>query len=202
MLDAIKRGFDRLPVSREFRDIVNLPNTITMLRVTILPVLFLLLLQPNKLVSLIIAVLFALAALTDMLDGYIARRYKIVTKIGKLLDPIADKMIVSTAMVLMIPVGRIPAWIVAIIIIRDIAIDGIRHVASVGGLIISASRLGKYKTFTQEAAITALIIHYPLFGLDAHYVGLIILYVALALTVLSGVEYFFKFFKWAFKPSD
>lgn len=199
MIDAIKRGFDRLPVSREVREIVNLPNTITMLRITILPVLFLLLLSPGKVVSIVIAVLFALAALTDALDGYVARRYQIVTKIGKLLDPIADKLVVSTAMILMIPVGRIPAWVVAIIIIRDIAIDGIRHVASVGGKIISASRMGKYKTFTQEVAITALIIHYPIFGLDSHLVGLVILYLALALTIISGVEYFVKFYKWLLK---
>ena len=199
MIDAIKRGFDKLPISRELREILNLPNTITMLRVTILPVLFLILLSPGKVVSLVIAVLFALAALTDMLDGYVARRYEIVTKIGKLLDPIADKMIVSTAMVLMIPVGRIPAWIVAIIIIRDIAIDGIRHVASVGGKIISASRLGKYKTVTQEVAITALIIHYPIMGLDSHKVGLVILYAAVVLTVVSGIEYFVKFYRWVFE---
>lgn len=199
MIDALKKSFEKLAVPRELHEIVNLPNAITMLRITIIPVLFLLLWSPGETVSLIVAVLFALAALTDLLDGYVARKYQMVTRTGKLLDPIVDKLIVSTAMILMIPIGRIPAWIVAIIIIRDIAIDGIRHLASVGGLIISASRTAKYKTVTQEIAITALMIHYPLFGIDASLIGTIVLYFALVLTIWSGAEYIVKFYRWAFK---
>ena len=95
--------------------------------------------------SLVIATLFIAAALTDLLDGYIARRYHIVTTMGKFLDPIADKLIVNTAMIMLIPIGRIPTWIVAVIIIRDFIVDGIRNIASSEGLIIDASPLGSGK---------------------------------------------------------
>jgi CDP-diacylglycerol--glycerol-3-phosphate 3-phosphatidyltransferase len=195
VIDYLKKSFDRLPIPREGREIINLPNSITMLRIAVIPVLFLLLLRPGPTLSLVIAILFVLAALTDLLDGYIARRYEIVTKTGKLLDPIADKLIISTAMILMIPIGRIPAWIVAVIIMRDFVIDGIRHVASAGGLVISASRLAKQKTVSQVAAVTALLIYYPLFGADAHAVGMFILYISLVLTLWSGLDYLVKFYR-------
>jgi CDP-diacylglycerol--glycerol-3-phosphate 3-phosphatidyltransferase len=199
VLDYLKRSFDRLPIPREGREIVNLPNSITMLRILIIPVLFLLLLRPGRMLSLSIAVLFLLAALTDLLDGYVARRYEIVTKTGMLLDPIADKIIVNTAMILLIPIGRIPAWIVAVIVMRDFIVDGVRHVASAGGFILSASTLAKYKAVTQIAAITALLIHYPLFGLDAHDVGIVILYAALILSIGSGMDYLVKFYRQTFR---
>ena len=104
-----------------------------MLRIGVIPVLFFLLLSPGPIMSLVIAVLFIAAALTDLMDGYIARKYQIVTTMGKFLDPIADKLIVNTAMILLIPIGRIPAWIVAIIVIRDFAVDGMRNIASSAG---------------------------------------------------------------------
>jgi len=175
--------------------IYNLPNIITMLRIGIIPVLFFLMMSPGATWSLVIALLFIAAALTDLLDGYIARKYEIVTKMGKFLDPIADKLIVNTAMILMIPIGRIPAWAVAITIIRDIAVDGMRSIASVEGMVIDASALGKKKTLCQTIAVSALIIHYPFLGLDAHAVGMAVLYLALVLTVYSGLDYFFQFYE-------
>ncbi len=175
--------------------IINLPNTITMLRVGIIPVLFFLLLNPDRLWSLVIAVLFIMAALTDLLDGYVARKYHIVTNMGTFLDPIADKLIVNTAMILMIPIGRIPAWIVSVIIIRDFIVDGIRTIATSEGLILDASKLGKRKTLCQIFAVSALMIHYPFLGANAHIVGMVILYIALWLTIHSGVDYLFKFYK-------
>lgn len=179
---------------------LNLPNLITMLRITVIPVLFLLLLDPGRVLSLVIAIFFIIAAITDLLDGYIARKYDIVTKAGKILDPIADKLIVSTAMILMIPLGRIPAWIVALIVMRDFAVDGIRHISTAGGgAIIAASKIGKQKTLAQVIAISALLIHYPIFGADAHRVGIVVLYVALTLTIWSGLDYVLKFSKWALK---
>ncbi len=200
-LDYLKKFFDTLPIPGEGREIINLPNSITLLRIFIIPVLFLVLSNPGRTLSLTIGVLFLLAALTDLLDGYIARRFEIVTKTGKLLDPIADKIIVSTAMILMIPTGRIPAWIVAVIVMRDFVVDGIRHVASASGLIIQASKLAKQKTVSQVAAITALLIHYPLFGADAHAVGIFILYISLFLTLWSGMDYLLKFYREAVRTS-
>ena len=172
---------------------MNFPNRITLLRIAIIPALFFLLLSPGREGSLAIAILFILAALTDVLDGYLARKYEIVTVMGKFLDPIADKLIVNTAMILMIPIGRIPAWIVAVIIIRDFAVDGIRAIASSEGLVIQASKLGKQKTLCQIFAVSALMIHYPFLGVDAHVIGTVILYLALVLSVYSGLDYFVKF---------
>ena len=195
MIDFIKRLFDRIPIAPELRDVFNLPNTISMLRIGVIPVLFFLLLSPGKVMSLVIAILFIAAALTDLLDGYIARKYQIVTTMGKFLDPIADKLIVNTAMIMMIPISRIPAWIVAVIVIRDFAVDGIRNIASSNGIVIQASPLGKRKTLCQIFAVSALMIHYPFIGADAHIVGMVILYIALILTVVSGTEYFVKFYR-------
>ena len=195
MIDFLKRSFDRLPIPEEKRDIFNLPNTITMLRIGVIPVLFGLLFSPGPAMSLVITILFIAAALTDLLDGYIARRFEIVTTMGKFLDPIADKLIVNTAMILMIPIGRIPAWIVAVIIIRDFAVDGIRNIAASEGMVIQASPLGKRKMLCQIFAVSALMIHYPFIGADAHTVGMAILCIALVLTVTSGIDYFLKFYR-------
>jgi CDP-diacylglycerol---glycerol-3-phosphate 3-phosphatidyltransferase len=195
MIGLIKKSFSRLPDLTEKGARLNFPNLITLLRVTVIPVLFFLLLSPGRDGSLIIAGLFILAALTDLLDGYLARKYEIVTAMGKFLDPIADKLIVNTAMILMIPIGRISAWIVAIIIIRDFVVDGIRAISQSEGYVIQASRLGKQKTLCQVFAVSALMIHYPFLGADAHVVGTVILYIALVLSVTSGMDYLIKFYK-------
>lgn len=195
LIDILKRYFDRLPIRAENRRILNLPNAITVLRIGILPVLFLILLEPGEGLSLAIAILFILAALTDLLDGYVARRYNIVTRMGKLLDPIADKIIMSAALVLLIPVGRAPAWVVALMIMRDFAVDGLRSMAAAEGHVIEASRLGKYKTLCQIIAVSALIIHYPIYGIDASSIGTAFLYVALALSLWSGFDYLVKFYR-------
>jgi CDP-diacylglycerol--glycerol-3-phosphate 3-phosphatidyltransferase len=173
----------------------NLPNTITLLRVSVVPFLFILLLSPGEFWSLILAILFVIASITDFFDGYIARKYQMITTMGKFLDPIADKIMVNTAMILMIPIGRIPAWIVAITIIRDLIVDVIRSIASSEGIYIQASTLGKQKTVTQIIAVTALIIHYSIFGINAHAVGIVILYIALVLTIFSGFDYFIKLYR-------
>ncbi|MBN2516052.1 MAG: CDP-diacylglycerol--glycerol-3-phosphate 3-phosphatidyltransferase [Deltaproteobacteria bacterium] len=199
MIDFLKNSFDKLPISSDQKEVFNLPNSITLIRIGVIPVLFLLLLNPGKMLSLIIAILFIIAAVTDLLDGYIARKYNIVTKIGKYLDPLADKLIVNTAMIMMIPIGRIPAWIVAVIIMRDLAVDGLRGIASTDDFVIYASKLGKQKTLCQIFAVSALLIHYPLFGADAHAVGMAVLYLALVLTLWSGGDYFMRFYRVAIK---
>ena len=201
-LDNIKESFDKLPIPEGKRHIYNLPNLISMIRIAVIPVLFFLLMSPGPAMSLVIAAFFIVASLTDLLDGYIARRFQIVTTMGKFLDPIADKLIVNTAMVLLIPVNRIHAWVVAVMIIRDFTVDGMRSVASSEGFVISASKHGKRKTLCQIFAVSALIIHYPLFGADAHSVGIIILYFALVLSIISGVDYFLKFYRLVFKKGE
>lgn len=175
-------------------DTFNLPNTITLMRIGVVPFLFILLTNPGEFWSLVLAVLFVIASITDFLDGYFARKYQMITTMGKFLDPIADKIIVNTAMILMIPINRIPAWIVAVTIIRDLIVDVIRSIASSEGIFIQASLLGKQKTVTQIIAVTALMIHYSIFGINAHIVGTIILYIALLLTIYSGLDYLIKLY--------
>ena len=182
---------------RKRREIFNLPNTITLARISVVPFLFILLMSPGPFWSLVLAALFILASLTDVLDGFIARKYNMITTMGKFLDPLADKLIVNSAMILMIPIGRIDAWIVVIIIMRDLIVDSIRSIASSEGIYIQASVIGKQKTLAQIIAVTALMIHYPFLGLDAHFVGTIVLYVALLLTIYSGMDYFIKFYRGA-----
>ncbi|HOX14780.1 MAG TPA: CDP-diacylglycerol--glycerol-3-phosphate 3-phosphatidyltransferase [Smithellaceae bacterium] len=179
----------------ERREIFNLPNSITMARISVVPFLFLLLASPGPFWSLVLAALFVLAAITDFADGFIARKYNMITTMGKFLDPLADKLIVNSAMILMIPIGRIDAWIVVIMIMRDLIVDGIRSIASSEGIYIQASILGKQKTLAQIFAVTALMIHYPFLGMDAHFVGTIVLYVAFLLTIYSGIDYFIKFYR-------
>ncbi|NLN39862.1 MAG: CDP-diacylglycerol--glycerol-3-phosphate 3-phosphatidyltransferase [Smithella sp.] len=177
------------------RQIFNLPNTITLARISVVPFLFFLLADPGALWSLVLAGLFVLASITDFFDGYFARKYNLITTMGKFLDPLADKLIVNTAMILMIPIGRIDAWIVVIIIMRDLIVDGIRSIASSDGIYLQASVLGKQKTVAQIFAVTSLMIHYPFLGLDAHLVGTVVLYVAFFLTIYSGIDYLIKFYK-------
>ncbi len=177
------------------REIFNLPNIITLMRISVVPFLFILLTEPGEFWSLLLAILFALASITDMLDGYIARKYNMITTMGKFLDPLADKLIVNTAMILMIPIGRIPAWIVAVTIIRDLVVDGIRSIASSEGLYIQASRLGKQKTIAQLFAVTSLMVWYPIFGINSYLVGMVLLYIGLLLTIYSGLDYLVKFYR-------
>ena len=180
-------------------EIFNLPNSVTLIRISVVPFLFILLFSPGEFWSLLLAILFIVASVTDVLDGYLARKFNMVTTMGKFLDPLADKIIVNTAMILMIPIGRIPAWIVAITIVRDLIVDGIRSIASSEGLYIQASPLGKQKTTAQIFAVTALMIHYPLWGADMHFVGTAVLYLALLLTIYSGADYFIRFYRRAGK---
>ena len=173
----------------------NLPNAISLLRIFTAPILILLLISPNKKTSLIAAIVFAVAALTDWLDGYLARRMGVETTFGKFLDPLADKLLIATSLVMLIPMGRVPVWMAALIIGREIAVTGLRAVVSMEGVIISASRLGKYKTVFQIVSVIALLVHYKFLGIDFHIVGMAFLWIALVLTLWSGVDYFVKFLR-------
>jgi CDP-diacylglycerol--glycerol-3-phosphate 3-phosphatidyltransferase len=177
------------------RVIWNLPNALTILRILAIPIIVLLLFYPGKMASLFASIIFLFAAITDGLDGYIARRQNIVTTLGKFLDPMADKLLVITSLIMLIHLGRVPAWIVAIIAGREIAVTGLRAIAINEGIVISASRLGKYKTLLQVIATTTLICHYSYYSIDFHNVGMIFLWAALVLTVGSGLDYFRGFFR-------
>ena len=172
----------------------NLPNSLTFFRIGLIPPLILFLFFPGREGSLAAALTFAMAALTDLLDGYIARRRGTVTTTGRLLDPMADKLLVTIPMVMLIPMGRIPALMVALMIAREIAITALRGLAAEEGLTFKTSPLARYKTAFQSASLIALLLHYEYLSIDFHAVGLFLFWIAFVLTIWSGLDYFFKFY--------
>ncbi len=185
---------------------LNLPNSLTVLRIFLVPILVVVLLTRFRGFQYIgwiedwkeiVAVsIFLIAALTDYLDGYIARKRNQVTKLGVLLDPIADKLLVSAAFISLVELGLAPAWMVVIIVGREFAVSGLREVASTYGIIIPASIWGKYKTVSQIVAIVLLIFTNTLDRLGTYgYLGIIALWVVVILATFSAVDYFLKFTK-------
>lgn len=171
----------------------SLPNLLTSIRIACIPVVFFCLNFDGRSWGLFAAICISLAFTTDILDGFFARRYSSVTIMGKFLDPLADKVLVSVAMIMLIPMDRIPAWMVAIIILREMAVTGLRSIASEKKIIIQAGKLGKYKTIFQSIALIGLCIHYEYFGINFHVVGMALMWIALIFTVWSGLDYFRKF---------
>jgi len=175
------------------KSILSHPNTLTLFRIAAVPVIVILMLFPNRVSCWVAAILFSAAAITDYLDGYFARRFGLVSNLGKVMDPVADKLLVSSAFIMLTALGWVPAWMVCIIIGREIAVTGLRNIIAEKGEDVSASNLGKYKTGFQIAAAIPLLIHYPFFGLDAHAIGTFFMWGALVFTLWSGVDYFVKF---------
>jgi len=178
---------------------VNLPNRLTMARIILIPVFmtFLLLkipagheLFPHQ--DFAAAIIFILAAATDGLDGYIARKRDQVTNLGKFMDPLADKLLVSAALISLVQLGEVMAWVAWIILAREFAVTGLRAIAAVDGVVISASPLGKIKTVAQIIAISAILLHdWPLSLIGLH-IGQPFLYIALFFTIISGLDYLMK----------
>jgi CDP-diacylglycerol--glycerol-3-phosphate 3-phosphatidyltransferase len=172
----------------------NAPNAITLGRIG---ASFLLLLLPffdGPVGSAVMGLGFLAVSLTDLLDGYLARRDGTVTRIGKLLDPLADKVLVMTALIVLVALdGRIPFWgvpMVVLILARELAVTGLRAMASSEGIVLHASFLGKWKTGFQTAALTCLLMHYNWLGLPLHPLGMFLLVLATTLTIWSGYDYF------------
>jgi CDP-diacylglycerol---glycerol-3-phosphate 3-phosphatidyltransferase len=168
---------------------LNVPNVLTVVRILLVPVLVAVLLQATPGGSWVAAGVFALAAVTDTLDGYLARSRRSVTTFGKVMDPIADKLLVAAALITLVSLDRVEPWVAMVIIAREFAVSGLRVAAGVQGVVIPASRLGKAKTITQVAAILALIAAH-----DAGDVWVqVLVYVAVAITLASGADYFLGF---------
>jgi len=177
---------------------LNLPNILTIVRILLVPPLVVVLLTkiPDK--EWWGLGLFLLAALMDFLDGYLARRRKQVTRLGTLLDPAADKILMSAAFISLVELGLAPAWIVVVIIAREFAVSSLRTFASAEGLVIAAGVSGKIKTIVQIIAVALLIIYNQL-G-EFRHLAPISLWVALAITVYSGTEYFVRFGRLILRP--
>jgi CDP-diacylglycerol--glycerol-3-phosphate 3-phosphatidyltransferase len=172
------------------------PNFWTLFRIVAVPGIVMLLLFPkSRVCTFSAALLFSAAAISDYLDGYFARKLGLITNFGKAMDPLADKLLVSCSLIMMTSHGWIYAWIVCIIIGREIAVTALRGMIAEEGKDVSASWLGKYKTGFQIAAIIPLLIHFSYFGINFHAIGYFYLWGALILTIWSGTDYFFRFRK-------
>ncbi len=181
--------------------VAALPNLLTLLRVGLVPVLVVVLLWPTPGARAIAAGCFLLACLTDFFDGWLARRHGLTTALGQLLDPLADKLIVAAALIMLAavpPEPRVPAWMAVVIVLRELAVTGLRGIASSSGVTLPAQELGKYKMILQMFALEALLVHYrwpvPGIGLevDFHAAGMVFLWMALVLAVWSGVDYYVR----------
>lgn len=165
---------------------LNIPNFLTVLRILLVPVLIVALLDETPNGDLFAAIVFVVASLTDAVDGYLARSRHSITTFGKLMDPIADKLLIVGALLALVSLGRVAAWVAMVIIAREFAVTALRMAATQQGVVISASGLGKLKTITQVAMVLALI------AVNGHPIWLdALVYVTVAVTVLSGADYFF-----------
>lgn len=176
---------------------MNLPNKLTMLRICMIPVFVVFALIPAQWAQYVALAIYILACLTDLLDGKIARGRGLVTDFGKFADPIADKLLVMAALVVLVGSDRLPAWVCIVMLAREFIISGFRMVAAGGGKVIAAGNLGKLKTVFQMSATIALFLFVPVAGtpIMGHFgvvLANVLLYIATALTVVSGTEYILK----------
>lgn len=177
------------------QQIMSLPNAITIFRILLIPIILVLLFSLGQGYQILTAVLFFGAAITDTLDGYLARRRGMVTTLGKFLDPLADKLLIVTALIALIPARDIPVWMVIVIVGREIAITGLRGIAVSQGIVISASTLGKYKTVFEVISILFFILNGSFESIHFHLIGLVLLWIALGIAVISAIDYFKDFLK-------
>ena len=169
------------------------PNILTLCRIASAPILVYLLTLTGPVAAGLAAGLFFIATITDFLDGYIARNYGSGTTLGKFLDPLADKVVVISALIMLAgtpQLPRVPAWMVAILVIREIMVTGLRAIAAAEGVVMAAEELGKYKMVLQSIAIQGLLIRYTYFHIDFFAAGMFILWIAMGLSVWSGADYY------------
>ncbi|CCO24387.1 CDP-diacylglycerol--glycerol-3-phosphate 3-phosphatidyltransferase [Maridesulfovibrio hydrothermalis] len=173
----------------------NFANSLTFGRILTIPLIVALLCFPSKITMFLAAFLFFIAGLTDFFDGYIARRTNQVTNLGKFLDPLADKLLICSVLIMLTELGLVSGWITVVIVCRELAVTGLRAIASDMGMVLAADKLGKLKTLMQSLALGPLLLHYQYIGMDMHQVGTMILYVAVVLTVVSGANYMYNLHK-------
>jgi len=173
----------------------QLPNWLTLTRIAVIPILLIVFPLDFFILNILCALLFGLGAFTDFLDGYFARRYNSSTKIGAILDPMADKLLVATGLILLVDVQILPAWMVGVLIGREIAISGIRLVALEQKTVIEVNSFGKAKTCFQDIAIFCLMLNQTIVNINFHLIGMLTIWVALILSLYSAYLYFIKFWQ-------
>lgn len=182
-------------------EFLNLPNAITLVRIAMIPIFLWFTFFESKVNSFIAALTFAVTGATDFLDGYLARKKNLVTVIGKFLDPLADKLVVMAALVMLVHLGRVAAWVVIVIMAREFIVTGLRTIAMSEGLVIAAGQEGKHKAAFQLAGITFLLLHYTypieagffMFDLDSNRVGTYLIWLSMFFSVTSAWKYFGDF---------
>ncbi|MFV2082183.1 MAG: CDP-diacylglycerol--glycerol-3-phosphate 3-phosphatidyltransferase [bacterium] len=180
----------------------TLPNWLTIGRMAAIPAVILLTISPGRAFGIAAALVFSAAAITDILDGYFARKTGQVSEFGKLIDPIADKMLIATAMIMLVHLQRAPAWMVALIISREFAVSGLRAYATTRGVVIPANFPGKLKTTIQVLAVIGLMVNFPFLGIPFGQLGFILFIAALIITLWSGYVYFRDYVKEAGRQQD
>ncbi len=190
-------GLDAPPVEETAVKIFNVPNILSLSRILSVPVFILLMLEPSPIRALAAGVVFSLASATDWLDGYLARKWGQVTKIGKLLDPIADKILIMSALVILVEIRSdvVHSWIAIVIIGREFAVTGLRAIAASEGIIIPAETVGKFKVGAQITAVLSLLLDYYLTKEWLRDLGSLALWIAMILAVYSAVQYFRTYWK-------
>lgn len=174
---------------------LNLANKITLARILMTPVVVCLLYFEGPVTCLLAAAAFALASLTDWADGYIARRDNLVTSMGKFLDPLADKVLICSVLIMFVELEWMQAWVAIIMICRELVVTGLRAMAIDEGIVLAADKFGKAKTVMQIAAIVPLMLHHPYGGVELWHIGEALMYVALALSLFSGANYCYGFYR-------
>jgi CDP-diacylglycerol---glycerol-3-phosphate 3-phosphatidyltransferase len=178
---------------------ISPPNLVTYLRIVIIPAVLVVMYFDSRTNAFLAAIIFTVASLTDFVDGYLARRFDMVSVLGKFLDPLADKLLVMGALVMLVHLGRVYAWMVIVILAREIVISSLRSIAATEGYVIAARELGKQKTVFQMVGIWCLLVHYDYrIGfladpVDFHRLGIFLLLISIVFSVLSAVDYFVGF---------
>lgn len=171
---------------------MNIPNSITIFRIILIPIIVVLMLTNIPYGGTLAAAIFLFAALTDSLDGYLARKWKQTTKLGAILDPVADKLLITAALISLVELGKLAGWIAIVIIGREFAVTGLRVVKAEEGLVIPASKMGKLKTISQVTAVMVIMLEHLVYPLANLHLGQWVMYIAVLITLISGIQYFMK----------
>ncbi len=188
------------------KDFLNLPNILTSMRIFLIPLIIYCMYREEKIFHFWTPFIFTIVSITDFFDGYLARKMNLVSILGKFLDPLADKILVNTMLIALVDLNKIPFWVAAVLIVRDIIVDGLRSLASSEGIVISASWIGKWKTAIQMFSLMFLLVHGTYYWdflfikplVNFNLIGNYVMYVAVALSIWSGIDYFYKFLVGAF----